>query len=201
MPKQKRALVLASASPRRREILGQLGVEFRVLPSGIDETALPAETPDVHVRRLAAEKAEEVTQRLAGEPEQPLVLAADTIVVIDELILGKPTDDADAERILLRLAGRTHRVITALSLRDVSGLRREDFALSTEVRFRTFDAQVARSYVASGEGRDKAGSYAIQGLGAGLVAAINGSYTNVVGLPAVETLELLTRAGLIEAWP
>src|SRR5437763_709964 len=107
MAKQRRALVLASASPRRREILGQLGVEFRVLPSGIDETALPGEKPDAHVRRLAAEKAQEVAARLADDADQPLVLAADTIVVIDDLILGKPTDDTDAERILLLLAGRT----------------------------------------------------------------------------------------------
>lgn len=193
--------MLASASPRRREILGQLGVEFRVVPSGIDERALPDETPEQHVRRLAAEKALEVRDRMAADESRPLVLAADTIVVIDEQVLGKPEDDADAERMLLRLAGRTHRVMTALSLREVGGEHREDFMLVTAVRFRELTAHVARAYVASGEGRDKAGSYAIQGLGAGLVAAIDGSYTNVVGLPAVETLAMLERARLLEAWP
>jgi septum formation protein len=194
-------LVLASASPRRREILGQLGVQFRVLPSGIDETALPGETADAHVRRLAAEKAEEVARRIADDPEKPLVLAADTIVIIDGRVLGKPRDDADAEQMLASLQGRTHRVLTAMSLREVGGTHREDFALGTSVRFRELDVGTVRAYVASGEGRDKAGSYAIQGLGAGLVAAIEGSYTNVVGMPAVETLALLTRAKVLAAWP
>jgi septum formation protein len=198
---QRRSLVLASASPRRREILGQLGVEFRVVPSGIDETALPGETPEQHVVRLADEKASEVAQRFVADEQRPLVLAADTIVIIDGEVLGKPAHDADAVRMLLALGGRTHRVMTALCLREARGAHREAFALTTLVRFRPLDARVARAYVASGEGRDKAGSYAIQGLGAGLVAAIEGSYTNVVGLPAVETLAALMRAGVIDAWP
>jgi len=193
--------VLASASPRRREILGQLGVEFRVLVSGIDEDALPGETPDLQVARLAREKAAEVHARLVAEVSRPCVLAADTVVLIDGLLLGKPSDDADAERMLLRLSGRVHRVMTALALCEVGGTYRDELVLVTEVRFREFDRGTAQRYVASGEGRDKAGSYAIQGLGAGLVAEINGSYTNVVGLPAVETLALLARAGVIATWP
>jgi septum formation protein len=199
--KQARALVLASASPRRREILGQLGLEFRVLPSGIDESPWPNETPEQHVSRLAREKAAEVHARLSDDVTRPIVLAADTVVLIDGLVLGKPTDDEEAERMLLRLGGRAHRVITALAITEVGGEHRDELSMITQVRFRPLDAGTARAYVASGEGRDKAGSYAIQGLGAGLVAAIDGSYTNVVGLPAVETLELLVRAGVVEAWP
>ncbi len=201
MAEQHRALVLASASPRRREILGQLGVAFVVDPSGIDERALPNETPDAHVRRLAGEKADEVATRLAGDAARPLVLAADTIVLIDGEVLGKPRDDADAARMLGLLSGRAHVVITALALREVRGSYRDDFALTTEVRFRELELPTVHAYVASGEGRDKAGSYAIQGLGAGLVSAIEGSYTNVVGMPAVETLQALQRAGVVGRWP
>lgn len=172
-----------------------------MVPSGIDELALPGETAEQQVRRFATEKARDVQAKLAEDGDRPLVLAADTLVVIDDRVLGKPRDDADAQRMLCCLAGRTHRVMTALSLCEVGGPHREDFVLVTSVRFRAFDAAVARAYVASGEGRDKAGSYAIQGLGAGLVAAIDGSYTNVVGLPAVETLEMLARARLLKEWP
>jgi septum formation protein len=210
--KQERALVLASASPRRREILGQLGVAFRIVPSGIDEAMHEGETPDTHVQRLASEKAEEVQKRIAGEGGRPFVLAADTVVVIggpqaglsppdDGRVLGKPRDDDEAEAMLVSLGGRTHRVFTALSLREVGGSYRDDLLLKTEVTFRGLDAATARAYVASGEGRDKAGSYAIQGLGAGLVQSINGSYTNVVGMPAVETLDMLVRAGVLWSWP
>jgi septum formation protein len=199
--KQARALVLASASPRRRDILGSLGVTFRVLPSGIDESALPHETPEAHVRRLSIEKAAEVRARLAGDPERPWVFAADTIVVIDGAILGKPRDDADAQRMLLQLSRRTHRVLTAIHLCEVGSARERGQTLETAVQFRSLDERAAAAYVASGEGRDKAGSYAIQGLGAGLVRSINGSYTNVVGMPAAETLDLLLWAGVIEDWP
>lgn len=199
--RQRRPLVLASASPRRRAILGQLGLELRVIPSGIDESALPDETPPQHVQRLAHEKAAHVRASLQGDAAHPIVLAADTVVLIDGLVLGKPSDDAEAEQMLLRLGGRTHQVITALALCEVGGELRDELAVLTSVRFRALDAHAARAYVASGEGRDKAGSYAIQGLGAGLVAAIEGSYTNVVGLPAVETLDMLQRAGVFETWP
>lgn len=201
MARQQRALVLASASPRRKEILGQLGVAFRIVPSGIDEAMLEREPPEAHVQRLAIEKSEEVQRRLAADPERPFVLAADTVVVIDGEVLGKPSDDDEAMRMLLALSGRTHRVLTALSLREVAGSYRDALLLQTEVTFRGLDEAAARGYLASGEGRDKAGSYAIQGLGAGLVLAIAGSYTNVVGLPAVETLDMLVRAGVLWSWP
>jgi septum formation protein len=200
-PIQRRALVLASASPRRREILSQLGAAFRVEPSGIDERIFPGEQPEPHVARLAREKALEVRQRLTSDASQPCLLAADTIVVIDGQVLGKPVDDDDALRMLERLSGRAHRVLTGLFACDVGGDWQAARLLCTEVQFRTLDARAARAYVASGEGRDKAGSYAIQGLGAGLVREIAGSYTNVVGMPAAETLDLLIEAGVFEAWP
>jgi septum formation protein len=199
--KQSRGLVLASASPRRREILGQLGVAFRVIPSGIDERLLDGESPEAHVQRLAREKAAEVRQRLEAEATQPVVLAADTIVLIDTLVLGKPQDDADGLRMLQLLSGRTHRVLTALALCEVGGAFRHAALFATDVTFRALDEQSAAAYVASGEGRDKAGSYAIQGLGAGLVLRIAGSYTNVVGMPAAETIDLLKLAGVLAAWP
>jgi septum formation protein len=199
--KQRRALVLASASPRRREILGQLGVVFSVVPSGIDERLLPAETPEEHVQRLAKEKASEVRLRSSADPARPVVLAADTIVLIDAQVLGKPRDDDDALRMLQLLSGRTHHVLTALAVCEVAGPWQDARLLATEVTFRTLDARMAAAYVASGEGRDKAGSYAIQGLGAGLVRQIAGSYTNVVGMPAAETIDLLQHAGVLATWP
>jgi septum formation protein len=198
---QRRDLVLASASPRRREILTQLGAKFRVVPSGIDERLLPGETPEQHVQRLAREKASEVRQRLADDAGRPCLLAADTIVLIDGEVLGKPSDDAAALRMLQRLSGRAHRVLTGMAGCEVGGDWQATRLLCTEVTFRILDDRAARQYIASGEGRDKAGSYAIQGLGAGLVREIAGSYTNVVGMPAAETVDLLIEAGVFEAWP
>jgi septum formation protein len=197
---QNKPLVLASASPRRKQILEQLGLAFRVIPSGFDETLLEGETPATHVERLARGKAAEIVARLASTGEAACVLAADTIVVLDTEILGKPRDDQDAVRMLLGLSGRAHRVSTGVAL-CVPGVEPLSAVFETEVQFRELSPANAAAYVESGEGRDKAGSYAIQGLGAGLVREIRGSYTNVVGLPAAETLDLLLRAGVIEGWP
>jgi len=196
-----RDLVLASQSPRRREILSQLGVQFRVVASGIDERALPDEPVDAHVQRLAREKGREVRQRLRDAGEQAFVLSADTVVVVDGEMYGKPEHDEDALRMLRRLSGRSHRVLTALALCEVGSDDEDARLLTTEVTFRELDEATLRRYIASGEARDKAGAYAIQGLGAGLVQTISGSYTNVVGLPAAETLELLGRAGVLKCWP
>jgi septum formation protein len=198
--RQQESLVLASASPRRSMILDQLGLTFRVLPSGIDESALPGETPEQHVERLARDKAAEIVQRLAAEGEATWVLAADTMVVVDDEVLGKPRDDADALRMLMLMSGRKHRVMTGVALQH-SQRGGESAVFSTEVGFRRLDRRSAQAYVASGEARDAAGSYAIQGLGTGLVTEIVGSYTNVVGLPAAETLDLLLRARVLEVWP
>ena len=181
-------------------ILEQLGIGFRVLPSGIDESALPGETPEQHAERLARDKAAEVVQRLTAQGEASWVLAADTMVVVDDEVLGKPRDDADALRMLMLLSGRKHRVITGVALRHTER-GGQSCVFTTEVAFRRLDRASAQAYVASGEARDAAGSYAIQGLGSGLVTEIAGSYTNVVGLPAGETLDLLLRAGVLGAWP
>jgi len=194
-------LVLASASPRRREILSQLGVQFRVVVSGVDERALPDEPVDAHVQRLASEKGREVRQRLRESGEPAFVLSADTVVVVEGEMYGKPEHDEDALRMLRRLSGRTHRVLTALALCDAASDYQDARLLTTEVTFRELDEATLRGYIASGEARDKAGAYAIQGLGAGLVRMISGSYTNVVGLPAAETLELLGCAGVLKSWP
>jgi septum formation protein len=193
--------VLASGSPRRREILQQLGVRFRVEVSGIDERMLPGETPAEQVQRLARDKGLEVRARLSDSDDRPCILSADTIVLLDDEVYGKPADDEDALRMLRRLSGRTHQVLTGLALCDVAGSFAEVSVFTTAVTFRELPEVTMRGYVASGEARDKAGSYAIQGLGAGLVRAISGSYTNVVGMPAVETLELLGRSGVLSSWP
>lgn len=192
------SLILASGSPRRRDILQQLGVAFTVLPSAVDEVVDPSWTPLEVATNLAAQKADDVMARLAAPRD--LVLGADTIVVIDNRVLGKPKDDDDACAIVTLLAGRTHEVITAVSLRSRTGYR-DDFHLITRVTFRALDAAAIARYVASGEGRDKAGSYAIQGLGAGIVAAIDGCYSNVVGLSAPRTLLALQQAGFVRQWP
>jgi septum formation protein len=194
-------LVLASGSPRRREILGQLGLRFRVLVSNADEGDPTQGTPEAHARGAAEAKARAVAQLLAAERDRSCVLAADTIVVIDGGVLGKPRDDADAARMLRALSGREHVVISAVRVeRAPTGFART-IAVHSTVTFRQLDEITVQRYVASGEGSDKAGSYAVQGIGAGLVRAITGSYSNVVGLPAVETLELLQQAGVVGAWP
>jgi septum formation protein len=194
--RQPRALVLASASPRRKDILSQLGLRFRVEPSGVDEPAADGRDPSAYALALASGKAEAVAKRLDGDE---VVLGADTIVVVDADVLGKPLDDDDARRMLRSLADREHAVITAVALRGVSVSA--SVAVRTGVVFRALDDATIDGYVATGEGRDKAGGYAVQGMGAGLVREVRGSYSNVVGLPAVETLELLTLAGAGERWP
>lgn len=169
--------ILASASPRRVELLRAAGLQPVVVPAGVDETAWPGETPADHVVRLARAKAAGVAAR---HPDAA-VLGADTVVAIDDEILGKPRDDDDAGRMLRRLAGRTHRVYTGVAL-AVGADFRTDVAVS-EVTMAPLSPAEIQWYVASGEPRDKAGAYAIQGLAARYVTAIQGSYSNVVGLP------------------
>jgi septum formation protein len=172
-------LILASSSPRRSAILAELELDFTVRPSDADESPLPGELPEDLVRRLALAKAQARAE--AGE----LVLAADTIVVIDGQILGKPADPDDARAMLQRLSGREHEVWSGVALAQVTeaGLRVAGRVVRTEVRIRTMTAAEIAAYVADGEPMDKAGAYAIQGWGAVYVDAIRGNYTNVVGLP------------------
>jgi septum formation protein len=195
-------LVLASASPRRLAILRQLGLVPRVVPADVDETPRAGEGAEAFVERAARDKALQVAQRVADERPAPYVLGADTAVVLDERILGKPRDDGEARAMIETLGGRVHRVVTGVAvLRAGCDDPVASTVVSAEVRFRAVTSDVVARYVDSGEGRDKAGAYAVQGLGAGLVESVNGSYHGVVGLPSAQTLQLLARAGALEAWP
>jgi septum formation protein len=187
-----RFVYLASASPRRRELLRQIGVPFRLIAGEVDEGLLQDEIPETYVSRLAAAKALAGWQ--IGRKADAPVLAADTAVVFDGRILGKPLDRNDAEHMLLRLSGRTHEVLTAVALRSDAGL--ETRVSRSWVTFRTIDAAEARAYWDTGEPCDKAGGYAIQGYAAVFVARLEGSYSGVMGLPLFETAELLKLAGL-----
>jgi len=190
-------LVLASASPRRRELLAQVGYRFQVHPAHIPEDPLPGEDPIVYVTRLAREKAEAAYRALTAalsKPEEneqsPLaVLGADTTVTLDNTILGKPEDAADAARILRLLSGRTHRVITGVALVTAKGS--EVAAEVTAVRFLTLSEAEIAAYVATGEPMDKAGAYAIQGRAARWIPRIEGCYFNVMGLPLALVCSLL----------
>ncbi|MEA2068380.1 MAG: Maf family protein [Verrucomicrobiota bacterium] len=177
-------VVLASASPRRRELLASLGVDFAVRVPEIDETPKPGEMPRVFAERIAAEKA-------AAIPADPatVLVAADTIVVQGGCILGKPTGEAHAFEMLSSLSGQAHEVVTGVCVKR--GEYIEVFSVSTEVVFRTLEPAEIEAYIASGCPMDKAGAYAIQGGAAHMVRAINGSYTNVVGLPLCELHEML----------
>jgi septum formation protein len=183
-------IILASASPRRANLLNQMGLSHRVIPSHIPEELLEGETPEIHVGRLSKEKAREVWEAHPGS----LVIAGDTVVVFNEEILGKPRDRDEAVSMLVTLSGRTHTVVSGLAV-GFPGGRMEDGTHSTEVTFREFDEETARAYAATGEPLDKAGSYGIQGLGSTLVKEINGDYHTVVGLPIPLLLELLEAGG------
>ena len=183
-------IILASASPRRQELLDQINVTYKVYPVDIDETPRANESPLAYVQRLAAEKSAACKARL--NPNIP-ILAADTTVVLGEMIMGKPKDQADALEMLMRLSGKTHQVYSAISVRG----RVHGQAVSvTKVTFRHLNEQEILAYWQSGEPLDKAGSYAIQGLGALFVEAIKGSFSGVVGLPLFETAELLSNQGV-----
>ncbi|WP_312669164.1 Maf family protein [Stutzerimonas nitrititolerans] len=186
------ALLLASASPRRRELLTQIGVPFELLSITLDETPLPAERPEAYVQRLAREKA--LAGWAAVGDDSVAVLGADTTVVIDERILGKPADRAEGLLILESLSDREHHVLTAVALATRGAC--EVRLVTSRVRFRRIERAEAEAYWASGEPCDKAGGYAIQGWGAVFVAELRGSYSAVVGLPLCETAQLLDQAGI-----
>ncbi|MFH1135211.1 MAG: Maf family protein [Pseudomonadota bacterium] len=177
--------ILASSSPRRKELLDQAGLEFQVIPAEVDEAALEGETPEAYVRRLARTKAEKIGRGFS----ERLILAADTIVVLESEIMGKPEDREDAARMLTKLSGRVHRVITAYCLFRPDLNRMVEDQESTLVEFRKLSPAEIRGYIGSGEPMDKAGAYAIQGGGGSLTRRIEGSYTNVIGLPLAEVLE------------
>jgi septum formation protein len=186
-------IVLASASPRRAELLRAAGIEFEVMPAHIDETAHAAESPEAYVRRIADSKA----QAIAGRVNDRIILAADTTVVIDDQMLAKPEDDEDAKRMLRMLSGRTHEVLTAVAVcrgPEGSAPLRTGRLIEierTQVEFAPLTEFEIDWYVATGEPRDKAGAYAIQGYASRFITRIDGSYSNVVGLPMALVYDIL----------
>lgn len=183
-------LILASQSPRRASLLRMLGLTFDTMPADIDESYRPGEEPGAHAERLAREKAEAIAAR---EPDG-VVIGSDTVVVLDQEVLGKPHDREDAVRMLMQLQGREHEVATGIAVHTDSGLR--SGVERVRVRFRPFDAAAAEAYTDTGEPMDKAGAYGIQGYGATLVERIEGDYFAVMGLPVCRMIELLQASGL-----
>ncbi len=182
-------LILASQSPRRAALLRQVGVDFRREPAAVDEHTRAGESAEDYVQRIAQSKAMALRQRYPDSP----VLGADTTVVLDGRILGKPRDREDAIAMLLALSGRTHRVLTGVALIAQTSAYRLS---ASQVRFRRLDATEAAAYWATGEPADKAGGYAIQGVAAGFIEHIEGSYSGIMGLPLFETLQMLRMIGL-----
>lgn len=195
-------ILLGSASPRRREILAGLGLPFIVRPADVDETQIEGDTPERFLTRVVSDKLRAAEEK-RGADRVSCILVADTIVVLDDDILGKPNDEADAIHLVTRLSGRTHTVFTRFGLawETASGMQRRFVTQSAQVTMRKASAPEIRAYVATGEGADKAGAYAAQGLGAFLVSRMEGSYSNVVGLPACEVVEELTKVGLLVDFP
>lgn len=192
-------IILASASPRRAALLQQIGLPFRLVPSTLDENGAwpgsPSEAPEARSCHLARAKAEEVAARIG----RGLIIGADTIVVCEGIAFGKPRDGHEAQEILLRLAGRTHHVITGMAVVEAETGRAEVAPAVTKVRMRAFQSAEAAAYVATGESLDKAGAYAIQGRGALLVEGIQGDYSTVVGL-SLPTLAGLLRRFDLDVW-
>ena len=186
-------VILASASPRREELLRQLGLSFTVVPSELPEE-LPPGPPEEAVRALALAKARAVAARAGAG----VVLGADTVVVLGGTILGKPVDPDDARRMLRALRGRSHEVITGVALVEAPARRETSAVVVTRVRMAPYGEEEIEAYLATGEPYDKAGAYAIQGSGGRLVAEVEGCYTNVVGLPITTTRRLLAEWGIVE---
>jgi septum formation protein len=187
-------LLLASASPRRAGLLTAAGFSFDVVPADVDEQLLPGEDPEAHVLRLARAKVWAVT---STEPDS-VILGADTVVIVDGEILGKPADDQQAASMLRRLSGRSHQVLTGVVVRR--GEREESGVERTSVRFLPLSDQEIAWYISTGEARDKAGAYGAQGLASRFVERIDGSYTNVVGLPVPLVCRLLDSLGELPGW-
>ncbi len=190
----KKKIILASHSPRRRELLAALGIVFEVAGADLDESIAADETVEEHVLRLAGQKAWAISSR---NPDA-VVLGADTIVVIDGLVLGKPTDETDAVRMLGLLSGRTHEVLTGIAVVPPQNENAYAQVVRTAVVMRALDPNELSAYVATGEPMDKAGAYAVQGMASAFITRIEGSYTNVVGLPTTEVIGLLITLGVLE---
>ena len=185
-------LILASASPRRSDLLDQLGVEYTVAPAHIDEAQHEGEQPSAYVQRMAQEKAQAIAARFPA-PDF-VILSADTTVVLDDTVLGKPASSDEAMSMLSCLSGRWHTVLTAVCLLGAAGMN--CVTVETKVEFVALSQTTCEAYLATEEPWDKAGAYGIQGLGGAFVRRIEGSYSNVVGLPLCETWQLLSRCGI-----
>jgi septum formation protein len=187
-------LILASRSPRRRELLKQTGLRFTVIPSEIDENRIPVSSPEIYVKSLAEAKAGEVSAKYP----KSWVIGADTIVLMNGAILGKPNSREQACNMLRLLSGKTHQVLTGYAVCCVAKNRRYSETVKTDVRLKTLTEEEIAWYIQTKESFDKAGAYAIQGIGAVLVKRINGSYTNVVGLPVCEVIAFLLKEKIID---
>ncbi|MBR1612908.1 MAG: septum formation inhibitor Maf [Succinivibrio sp.] len=185
-------IVLASASPRRKQYLSYLGLPFEVVVPDVDESTVDGETPEQLVMRLSKLKAKAVSQRLSDN--EAVIIAADTVVAYKGQVLGKPKNDDDAFNMIKMLQGDTHEVYTGCTI--LKGDRISNFAVSTKVTFASLDDELIRTYVNSGESRDKAGSYALQGIAAMLIQKVDGSVSTVVGLPICEVREVLKEFGV-----
>jgi len=186
-------IILASKSPRRKYLLKQAGLSFTVIPSSIDENSIPISQPEIYVKTLAEAKANDISKKY---PES-WVIGADTIVLIDSIILGKPSSKSEARVMLKRLSGQIHQVLTGYSIRCTVRNRFFSETIITEVRFKNLTDDEIEWYINTEEPFDKAGAYAIQGLGTFIVKSIKGSYTNVVGLPVCEVMEFLIKEGVM----
>lgn len=185
-------LVLASASPRRRELLESVRLKFDIEPSSVEELQRQGEAPETYVRRLAEDKAREIASRYPDA----WIIAADTIVFIDGTILEKPADHEDAARMLTKIAGRVHEVFTGVTLLSMPAGQAWTRVVTTSVKMLSLSPAEIEWYASTGEPMDKAGAYAVQGIGAMFIESIEGSYTNVVGLPLAELFEMMKAAGL-----
>jgi len=186
-------LILASSSPRRCELLKQLGVDFEVIPSKIEEDSVLGESPGEHVIRLAEAKALDVGNRFPDH----WVIGADTIVYVDGIILGKPKSREEALKMLQLMSGKEHRVLTGISVEHSNKGKGESEAVETAVRVKVLSPAEMEWYIGTGEPFDKAGGYGIQGIGSFMIESINGSYTNVVGLPLCELMQMMSRLGAL----
>jgi septum formation protein len=196
-------LILGSGSPRRREILSGLGIPLRIVVGSVDETPRPAEAVHEYLSRVVADKLDAALGKLPRGDAVPAVLVADTIVVVDGEILGKPRDVGEAAQLVSRLVGRSHVVRTRYAIQEgrAPGGPRVERTVESLVTMRAAGSDVVARYAATGEGLDKAGAYAAQGIGAFLVEKIDGSFSNVVGLPACEVARDLVEMGLLEGFP